>query len=283
MSTDDQALFDAVLEGKEPETAAVASEATQPAEQAAEATQPRDDSGRFAAKDEPQPEEPALEAAKPEPAIPPGRLREEAEARRRAEAEASELRAQMKMLMERMPVPQAQPKPEQPAPDIFEAPDQWADSRIKSTVDPLNQRVESVVEVWSKRFAEQQHGAEKVSAAYDALDQAIRSGKISGEAVKAELSRSADPYGDILAWHGKQKAEQALASVGYDIEAYNQKILAEAQAARAAPQATPAAQQPGTIVKLPSNLNRITSAASSAPGNQAPVGDMELFEQLTGR
>lgn len=281
MSTDeDQALFDAVLEGKEPETVAVAQEA----EQAAEATQPRDDSGRFAAKDEPQPEAPAAEADKPEPAIPPGRLREEAEARRRAEAEASELRAQMKMLMERMPVPQVQPKPEQPVPDIFEAPDQWADHRIRSTVDPVMQQMHSVLMHNAELIASSVLGADKVAAAKEWFSQAQTNGQLSREDA-ARINASPNPFEAAVKAH---KRHVAMAAVGEDIEAYNQKIIAEhlaAQKQAGQPDAQPQGQG-STIVRMPkppSNLTRITSAASSAPEAEPPVGDMELFEQLTAR
>lgn len=280
MSTDeDQALFDAVLEGKEPETVAVAQEAEQPAEQAADATQPRDDSGRFSAKEEPQPEAPA-EAGKPEPAIPPGRLREEAEARRRAEAEASELRAQMKMLMERMPVPQAQPKPEQPVPDIFEAPDQWADHRIRSTVDPVMQQMHSVLMHNAELIASSVLGADKVAAAKEWFSQAQSNGQLTREDA-SRINASPNPFEAAVKAHQRHVA---MSAVGDDIEAYNQRIIAEHLAKMQPAQPAAAARTaPGTIVKLPSNLNRITSAAPSAPGAEPPVGDQELFEQLTAR
>lgn len=281
MSTDDQALFDAVLEGKEPETVAAAPEVAQPAEQAAEATQPRDDSGRFAAKDEPQPEAPA-EAGRPEPAIPPGRLREEAEARRRAEAEASELRAQMKMLMERMPVPQAQPKPEQPVPDIFEAPDQWADHRIRSTVDPVMQQMHSVLMHNAELIASSVLGADKVAAAKEWFKEAQSKGYLTPEEA-SRINASPNPFEAGVKAHQRY---QAMSTVGDDINAYNQKVISDYLASQKQAGQTAAAQPQGngsTIVKLPSNLNRITSAASSAPGNEAPVGDHELFEQLTAR
>lgn len=282
MSTD-QELFDAVLEGKEPETAATAPEVGQPAEPTAEATQPRDDSGRFAAKEEPQPEAPA-EAGKPEPAIPPHRLREEAEARRRLEADNAELRAQMKMLMERMPVQQAQPKPEQPVPDIFEAPDQWADHRIRSTVDPVMQQMHSVLMHNAELIASSVLGADKVAAAKEWFSQAQSNGQLTREDA-SRINASPNPFEAAVKAHQRHVA---MSAVGDDISAYNQKVIADYLAAQKQA-AQPAAQPQGqdsTIVRMPkppSNLNRVTSAAPSAPGTEPPVGDMELFEQLTAR
>lgn len=285
MSTDDQALFDATLEGKEPETAAVASGVEQTAQPTAEPTQARDESGRFAAKDETQSEEPALEAAKPEPSIPPGRLREEAEARRRAEAEASELRAQMKMLMERMPVPQDQPKPEQTVPDIFEAPDQWADHRIRSTVDPVMQQMHSVLMHNAKLVASSIHGADKINAAEQAFNEAVKRGDID-PVEHSRIQNNPNPFDAAVKWHERQSL---LSEIGTDRSAFEQKIIERflsdpANRAKVMQQAAPAPAQAGsTIVKLPSSLSRVTSAAPSAPGAEPPVADGELFEQLTGR
>lgn len=279
MSTD-QEVFDAVLAGREPEQAAVTPEVEPQTEPTVEATQPRDESGRFAAAaEEPKTEEPAPEAGKPEPAIPPGRLREEAEARRRAEAEASELRAQMKMLMERMPVPQGQPKPEQPVPDIYEAPDQWADHRIRSTVDPVMQQMHSVLMHNAELVASSILGADKVAAAKEWFAEATRTGALSVEEA-GRINSSPNPFEAGVKAHQRHLA---MSAVGEDINAYNQKIIAEYVASQNKA-ATPAQAQPqggGTIVKLPSNLTRVTSAAPSAPGSEPPVGDGELFEQLT--
>src|SRR5512134_76154 len=85
-----------------------------------EPTRPRDEHGRFAPKAEPEPVAPQPEP-EPQPqtqeqrdAIPPWRLREEAEARRAAEARVAEYERMVREL-------QAQRKPEEkPPPDIFE-------------------------------------------------------------------------------------------------------------------------------------------------------------------
>ena len=63
---------------------------------------------------QPEPQNPQPNAATPEPAIPPARLREEADARRRAESEAAELRGRLAAMEQRLNQPQQQtqePKP----------------------------------------------------------------------------------------------------------------------------------------------------------------------------
>lgn len=276
MEPDDQELFNSAVSNEppappEPEPV-VDTPVAEPAPQA------RDENGRFAASETNDSVEaaPAEQPGKPEPAIPPARLREEAEARRRAEADNAELRSQLRMLMERVPAPQAKPAPEpvDPVTAMLENPDQWVGQHIGT----VQNEVQQTREFYSRRLAEQQHGAEKVQAAYQALDAAINSGQLNGAQVKASLIKSMDPYGDIMAWHGRQAAETALSSVGNDIEAYNQKVISDYLAAQPAGQSNAAPAQPNgaNIVKLPPNLNRMTSAASDH-GAAQDVDGMELF------
>jgi hypothetical protein len=277
MDPDDQELFNSAVSNEPAEATppepVVPSTAPEPAAQA------RDESGRFAASETNDSAEaaPAEQPGKPEPAIPPARLREEAEARRRAEADNAELRSQLRMLMERVPAPQAQPaaEPVDPVTALFENPDQWVGQHLGT----VQNEVQQTREFYSRRFAEQQHGADKVQAAYQALDTAINSGKIDGAQVKATLAKSMDPYGDIMAWHGRQAAETALSSVGNDLEAYNQKIIADylaSQQQAGQSNTAPAQAGSGTIVKLPPNLNRMTSAASDNGATQ-DIDGQELF------
>lgn len=274
MSTD-QELFDAISSGTTAQDTPAA--VAEPSE--AQPAVARDDGGRFAARqaDEAQPEPTQAEQpAKPEPSVPPGRLREEAEARRNAERERDEMRAQLRLLMD-MQKPQAQPAEAKPAPEIWDNPDQWVDDRLGS----VKTEVQQTREYFSRLLAEQAHGADKVTEAYQALDAAIRNGAVDGNAVKAQLAKSMNPYGDIMGWHAKHSI---MSEIGNDPKAYEQKII-ERYLASQQPQTAPAAAQaaPGaTIVKLPPNLNRMTSASSDASGSN-DVSDQELFHATTSR
>ncbi len=293
----DQELFENITSSAphqaEPAPEPVA-EAPAPAVEAApEPAQPapvRDERGRFTVATEPQqptaepaPNQPQAER---EPAIPPSRLREEAEARRQAEARAVALETELRLMRQ-----QNQPQPQQPTapPDLFESPDAWASHQI----NPVRDEVRQTREFYSRKFAEMQHGADKVKEAYQALDAAVRTGEVNRQQVMAQLERSPDPYAEIMAWHGRRSI---LSEVGDDPNAYRQKIIDGFLADPAnhaklrevvgvqtpAPaQAAPAAQ---STVRLPPNLNRMTSAApTAAPGAQAEVGDQELFESITSR
>lgn len=276
MEPDDQELFNSAV-SNEPVPATPAEPVAPQSEPAAQA---RDDQGRFAPSETNdgtgQPAaQPSGEAEHKEP--PPHRFREVSERARAAEARSAELERLLSQLSQNKQ-PEA-PKPEQPAPDVWEDPDAWADRHLKTSLDPISQQVGTLAETWSRRFAEREHGVEKVQAAYQALDAAINSGKLDGAKVKADLAKSMDPYGDILGWHGRQAAETALSSVGNDIEAYNQKIISDylaSQQQAGQSNAAPAQPNGGTIVKLPPNLNRMTSAASDN-GAVQDVDGMELF------
>jgi hypothetical protein len=118
-----------------------------------------------------------------------------------------------------------------------------------------------------------------VSAAYDALNQAIGSRQLDGNAVKAKLAQSMDPYGDIMGWYETTAPQR-------DPEAFKQQIISEYLASQGQgqvqPQTAAAAQATGTVIKLPPNLNRMTSASSDASGS-ADVSDQELFHATTSR
>lgn len=284
----DQEMFDAAI-SREPriEAAPVVAEPTpeaQPAPTPEASPVARDEKGRFVDAKVETVAEPEQPSAVKEPAIPPSRLREEAEARRRADQENADLRARIRLLEEAR-------NPPQPAtpPDIFTSPEEWANQQI----DPVRNQVMEVNEFWSRRFAEKEHGADKVAEAYTALSDAITSGKINGPQALAELKKSQDPYGDIVGWHQRNSL---LSEIGSDPKAYEQKIierhlsdpatrakLLEALNAQQPATPAPAAQGGTSVVKLPPSLNRMTSAASSTPGAPQDVSDEALFSQTVAR
>ncbi|WP_375790880.1 hypothetical protein ACE102_33735 [Bradyrhizobium sp. vgs-9] len=163
--------------------------------------------------------------------------------------------------------PRQEPKTEpEVVPDIFENPNGFVEHNMKKALDPVEQRIAKITEGFSRRMAIKEHGAEKVQAAFGALDQAAKSGNRDAIEFVAKVKQSDDPFGDIMDWHSKSSV---ISEVGNDPAAFIQKKLDEAlndpaflaKAAEklgvkmpAAPK-TPSGQQP-----LPS-VNRVTAAA----------------------
>lgn len=249
------------------------------------------------------PEAPATATPEPAPttdappakddAVPAWRLREEAERRRELEREAAELR-KFKETVEAERKKQEGPK------SLYEAedPDAYLGDKVRAELDPVQKAIQEAREetrktreFYSQREAIRTHGAEKVDAAYKALDAAINGGTLNRDAVLADLAASMDPFGDIVAWH---KRHTLLTEIGNDPEAYRQRqsdellkdpeFLAKAvEAARA--QALPVtvgssrtASAPDNVTSLPS-LNRAPAAARDEDEPEDPV---EVFNSALG-
>lgn len=167
------------------------------------------------------------------------------------------------------------PKPQQPQPekveppDMFENPGGFVEHGVRKAVDPIASRLEQLNENISRRLAIQEHGKEKVSAAYGALDQAAKAGDREAVEAVARIKQSMDPFGDMVAWHQQRTV---ITEVGNDPQAYRNKILEDAlndqtflaKALAKANGGNPPAGQPGAekTQTLPS-LNRVTSAADN--------------------
>jgi hypothetical protein len=141
----------------------------------------RDEQGRFAAKsEEPAEPEPKVETqVKPEPTkeVETVGMRQLREAFERQARKNVELEQQLLSL---------RPKPEPVAkPDIFEKPDEFVRSNVQEALSPLEQRLSTAIETMSRNFAISQHGEERVTQAYSALDQAAKQGDPQALAVVA--------------------------------------------------------------------------------------------------
>lgn len=282
MSTD-QELFDAAT-SNEPMQDIPAEPVGQPEPQPAIA---RDDAGRFAAKpdDAPSDGDPAPPGEPKEP--PPHRFREVSERARAAEARAAELERLLFQRVQPEPV-----KPTEPAPKV----EMWDNPEgfVTGFIDPVKQELaESLYqtrEFYSRREAVREHGAEKVNEAVRVFSELVNTDKDHGpNAVKA-IKASLDPIGEILKWHDqyqerqdpelarKRAVERMLAD-----PAQRELVSQMLNGGAPAPQTQSAGNQPsGSIVKLPPNLNRMTSAASNkAAGDD--VSDQELFHATTSR
>lgn len=263
---DDNALFDDVINGvethDEPSSAA-------PVEQAL------------------QPEEPISATPPADPAIPPGVHREEKERRRAAERERDELRGRLAAFEQsRQQQPQA-PRVD-PVDRVLTDPTGLIREEAQSLVDPFDQRMSQLTEFYSRRDAFREHGQDTVTAAYQALDHAAKSGDQEAIATAERVKKSMDPYGDMVRWH---KAATTLAETKGDLSAYRQRILDEAMkdpeyVRKVLETSRQTAHQTGNTVARPAvsappSLNRVGSAA--LPDNQEDVSDAQLFDSTTRR
>lgn len=286
---EDAALFASATDAT-PETPAVTAE-PEPQPQP-EAGQPRDEHGRFAPKAEETPPEqvaqPEPEQPTPQPAIPPARLREEADARRAAEARASALERQMSELLARLPTPPApQPKPK---PDFFENPDEATAHIVQEAVSPQITALRQQVMQIGRMAADALHGADKVAAADKAFSDAYEAGQLD-PAEYAKVMRSANIYDAAVRWHKQQSVRQRI---GDDLDGFLAKREEEllndpnfmakvAEKLRANGNAQPTngnGQRPAPVV-LPPSLNKVTAAAPNALAPAGSLNDADLYSHAT--
>jgi hypothetical protein len=217
---------------------------------------------------------------RPEPAIPPARLREEADARRAAERDRDELKHRLSRL-------EAQLQPQHQAarpPEFWDNPDEWG----RSLVTPIHEQLFQQRQGVSRLLAEEKHGADNVRAAYNALGQAMQ----ADPAVQTDylrIMRSNHPYGELVAWHKKR---QAFDEIGSDPAAYRNRVLDEAMRdpevqqrflaqLRGAAQPNIEAPRRSAVPHIPS-LQGIGTAAGPASAAGDPT-DAELFSATTRR
>ena len=172
-------------------------------------------------KPEPKGEQQQQRTEQPsEPAIPPGRFREESEARRRAEREASELRARL-AAYEVQPRQQQQPQKL----DVFDNPSGFVQQEMKPFLEQFRQELQMTREAMSADSAVRLYGEESVSAARAALEQGMARHDANAWATYNRAMASHDPYGVITRWHMDRAT---LQEIGGDLNAYRAKVLDEA-------------------------------------------------------
>ncbi|PBB75201.1 hypothetical protein CK227_10440 [Mesorhizobium sp. WSM4308] len=220
----------------------------------------------------------------PEPAIPPARLREEAEARRKAERELDELRGRLAAMQEQKK-PAEQPK----APDFWEDPNAFVQNSLTPMQEQFQQQVQEMREHFSKQTAIAQHGAEVVKAAEDAVEEALRQLPPDQQArMRAARGKDLDPYGEMVRWN---KQRMAMQEVGPDPAAYKSRILEESlkdpeflkralEAARGTATATGNTITRPPVASIPS-LSKVGAVA--LPEGQDEASDSELFASITKR
>lgn len=231
----------------------------------------RDEHGRFVAKTEGPESKPESGQVKPvetkEPAESPG-MRQLREAYERAERRASEYERRFLAL---------QPKPDPVAkPDIFEKPDEFVRSNIEEMVTPLQQQFSTFIETVSRKDAIREHGQERVTEAFSALDQAAKAGDPQAVAIVQAVKKSMDPYGDIVNWYRGAEASR-------DPEAFFQRRLEEALKddkfkGELLTKLQPAPEdKPNPVFKLPPSISKVPPARS-ASDEVGDMSDQSLFE-----
>ncbi len=273
MADNDQDIWDSVDESEVTQV-----ETPQIEEVAEVAETPRDERGRFAPKTvaeqeaetaaQAQPEAPITEQPKEtNQGIPPWRLKEEADARRAAEERASNHERELADMRRQLQAIQKQNEPKPVIPDLYENPDGFVDHRTNQAIEPIKGEISQLREYYSQRDAIREHGAEKVKAAYEALDQGLRSRDPEAQTVYQRAMSSIDPYGDIMKWHKKQTM---FSTIGDDPDAFVDRQIEErlkdpTYQAKYLERIRGAAQtRPSTVTPLPPSLNRATSAAPLA-------------------
>jgi hypothetical protein len=240
-----------------------------PAEQ--ESGQPRDEHGRFAPKSEEQPE-PKAEVkpeAREDAQIPSWRLREIRE-------ERDMLRQQLAEIQRGLAA--RQPQQEKPVkPDLFEKPDEAIRYGAQELVDPVKQEMSAMREEFSKMYAVDKYGEEKVTEAFSNLDRAAKMGDPEAVAVVQRVKQSMTPYQDIMKWHEKQSV---YSQIGNDPNAWFEKQLEERlakdEAFKASIAAKLAPEKPRPVVNLPPSLNR-AAAAQAALEEGGDLSNESLF------
>lgn len=230
----------------------------QPEAQAEPTGQPRDDSGRFAARDQqsvepkaeatPAPEAQPQALAEPQPQeqretaprmIPLPELQSERQKRQEAERRVAEYEGQLKAFeaMFRQQQPQ-QPRQEVQAPDPYADPEGYAAFREQRMHVQFRDQIANMSEAMARR----QLGDEVVQKA---TQWALQTGQATQFYMHAR-----DPYGELI---DAYKRQEALTRIGSDPDAYEKKleeqirakVLAELKAGTASGQPKP--QFPGTL------------------------------------
>jgi hypothetical protein len=168
-------------------------------------------------------EPPAQKTTDPDAPVPPGRLREEADARRRAERERDDLRSRLEALT-RQP-PQQQPTQQPQKVDLFENPSGFIKQEVSPFFEQFRQELQFTREAMSLDNAIARHGDDKVMAARQALEQGMQRGDQNIWGLYNRAMQSHDPYGVIVKWHHDR---ETLNSIGGDLESFRKKTREEA-------------------------------------------------------
>jgi hypothetical protein len=230
--------------------------------------------------------DPEAQGAANEPAsVPVAALREERDKGRKRYTEAvesferklAEQNAAWEWRMEQLVgALRANQPPQNAPPDFFADPDQAVDRRIAAALQPMAASQQQLMERMSQRFALQNHGADTVQAAYDALEARIAQDPRAALADYQRIMASADPWSELVNWHGK---ESVLREIGDDPAAYRARLKAELmeELGGASAPLHGGARDARRAPLLPSNLAGARNAGTRhgpAWGGPAPLQDI---------
>lgn len=258
-------------------------------ETAPETGQPRDEVGRFAPKattGEPAAELPPTEQP---PHTQPGAHTVPLEALTAIRGENRDLKQQLQQAIGRLQAleqrPQTQPpaQPQQPQPkrELWDDPDGYVADRLT----PVQQALAETRAEISHLRAVADFGKESVTAAHEAVNEAINRGELDRAKVNGQLAQSRDPVGDLVRWHQQQQAKANMQRIGNNPDAW---LEAELEKRMADPsfqaKVIERARQPNgqntqsPPVALPPSLSRIASGANAPGGDLSGEG---LFAHAT--
>jgi hypothetical protein len=170
-------------------------------------------------------------------------------------------------------LPQNQPQQQTEEVDRFSQLVADPDAYLGQQLTPVMAEIARTREVYSRRDAERAHGADKVQEAYQALDQAIRAGKLNGNAVRAQLQRSIDPYGEIMEWHRNYQ-------IVSDPDTYRAKMEQEIEARLLEKHGLGQGQPAQKAQAMPSNFATARNVgARSGPAWGGPEPIKDIFER----
>lgn len=287
---DDELSLDDILSAPEgqQETQSAKTEEAAPAPEVETTTeapqQPRGPDGKFAPKEAGAPEadtDAAAQAAvesqqheKPAGMVPHQALhearQENAELRRRLDEMAGKVDL---LSQQRQQQPEKKAEPPKARPQVWENPDDWGNSIIEERLAPLQQSTAEMRLAVSQEIANIRFGEEVVTAAQNALKEAVQRGEIDPARLRADLERSALPIVDIVKWHQNSPAVRE-AKLEADMRA---KILAEYGIdPNAAKSVAPKPSSPeAPRIEIPPSLSRL-------PSGSVREGDETLDQILAG-
>lgn len=270
---DDERLFDEATSGGEPET----EPELDPSETATEPPQ-------GGAEPDPEPPRPgAPQPTEPHPAPPEHVLRyvplsEHLDQRdkMRQRAEAAERRAQEteRLLKEIYAKQQAEA---QPAPEIWDKPDEFVRRQIEPLLSPLQQALQQMQQQQQQRELERSHesavkefGEDLVGKAYAAMEEAVeRQHDPEARAAHLRIMSSYHPWRGVVDWYKRSKVARDPDDLLKDPEFVKRAVASyNAQAA-----ANPVTHQPGAAASLPS-VSRVGTPA-------VPEDDVDLYDKLS--